>query len=179
MGSILMVAFSAYFRNNQCQNLYILLFYCCFACVDESHGVQLSKIDFFPNNFLKIWQSLCPRRKELGHCSHLSLASWLLCFCRHWDIEETLQEIQLQDPRKNNDKALGCWPPIHIVIVWLEKEKVSCFSHASKVVVSPHVKDIVMHLSCALLRDRKWNTGKVPLCLSSSLTWVPTSTNLL
>ena len=54
MGSILMVAFSAYFRNNQCQNLYILLFYCCFACVDESHRVQLSKIDFFPNNFIKI-----------------------------------------------------------------------------------------------------------------------------
>lgn len=120
-----------------------------------------------------------PRRKELGHCSHLRLASWLLCFCSHWGIEETLQEIQLQDPRKNNDKALGCWPPIHIVIVWLEKEKVSCFSHASEVVVSPHVKDIVMHLSCALLWDRKWNTERVPFYLSSSLAWAPTSTNLL
>lgn len=45
--------------------------------------------------------------------------------------------------------------------------------------MSPHVKDIVMHLSCALLWDRKWNTERVPFYLSSSLAWAPTNTNLL
>lgn len=64
MGSILIVAFSAYFRNNQCQNLYILLFYCCFACVDESHGVQLSKIDFFPQQLYKDLTKLVSQKER-------------------------------------------------------------------------------------------------------------------
>lgn len=102
-----------------------------------------------------------PEEESLGCCSHFGLASWLFRVCSLWDIEETLQEIQLQDSRKNNNKALSCWPPVHIVIVWLEKEKVSHFPHTGKVVVSPHVEDIVLHLPCTLLWDRKWSKERV------------------
>lgn len=119
-----------------------------------------------------------PEAKRQSTVVILFLASWLLCVCSHWDIEETLQEIQLQDPRKNNNKALGCWPPVHVVIVWLQKEKVSHFPHAGKVVVSPHVEDVVLYLSCTFLWDRKWNKERGPPYPPSGFTWVLSSTKL-
>lgn len=59
--SILMVAFSAYFRNSQYQNLHIFIPLLPFACVDDSNRLKLSKrrnsfcwVFFFVNNFTKL-----------------------------------------------------------------------------------------------------------------------------
>ena len=156
MNGILMVAsLSAHFCNSQYQYLYIFIIYCHFEAIGKESNrlICSNKLIFFPI----ILQSSWLRRKGLGCCSHFGLASWLFCVCNLWDIKETLQEIQLQDSRKNNNKALSCRPPVHVVIVWLEKEKVSHFPHAGKVVIPPHVKDVVLHLPCTLLWDRKWN----------------------
>lgn len=60
--SILMVAFSAYFRNSQYQNLHFFIPLLPFACVDDSNRLKLSKrrnsfcwfFFFFVNNFTKL-----------------------------------------------------------------------------------------------------------------------------
>lgn len=65
------------------------------------------------------------------------------------------QEIQLKDPRKNNNEALGCGPPVHIGVGGLEKEKVSHFPHPGKVVEAPHVENVDLHPSCTVLWERR------------------------
>lgn len=103
---------------------------------------------------------------ERCHLAPQSLLQVELCSCglccvrelsarrlpRALHVEETLQEVKLQDPRENNDAALSHGPPADVVVVGLEEEVIGPFPHPGKVVEPPHVEDVDLQFLNAVLQ---------------------------
>ena len=74
-------------------------------------------------------------------------------------MEESFEDEELQVAGQDDDEALSCRPPGDVVEVGQEEVVILPFPHAGKIVMTPHVEDLILEPLYTLLH-RTWNIVK-------------------
>lgn len=61
-------------------------------------------------------------------------------------MEEPLQDEKLHTSRQDDGEALARRPPVDVAEVGQEKVMILSSAHARKVVMTPHVEDVILEL---------------------------------
>ena len=68
-------------------------------------------------------------------------------------VEESLEHKELQVSRQEDDETLGRRPPVDVAEVGQEDVVILPFPHPSKIVMMPHVKDLILEPLYTLLKQ--------------------------
>lgn len=74
-------------------------------------------------------------------------------------VEESFEDEKLQASWQDDDEALGCRPPGDVIEVGQKEVLILSFPHTGKVVMTPHVEDLILEPLYTLLHQT-WNIVK-------------------